>query len=110
MIASYYPLGTSVDTVIQAPRWGPIYWDRPGIYALWVGQGLYVGCSMDIAYRLRQHGWTGHKWDKAQALQLFSFHISKAQLMWWESYWIELLRPSLNKKPISLATRTERMK
>lgn len=80
----------------------PTCWRHPGIYQLWVGDQTYIGKARDVRKRLKQEChkfWC--KFDRARVLSMFDKDISARDLHNAEAYWIHLLRPQLNIRPVS---------
>ena len=70
-------------------------WQGAGIYRLRVGDDWYIGKSFNIRARFRSPPHPD--WEEARVLQLFEGRPSREQLRQAEAYWIDLLRPALNK-------------
>ena len=70
-------------------------WQGAGIYRLRVGDDWYIGKSFNIRARFRSPPHPD--WEEARVLQLFDGRPSREELRQAEAYWIDLLRPALNK-------------
>lgn len=93
----HHPLNREAESA----DWVPFCWRQPGIYQLFVGDQTYIGKSRDIHRRLT-HNTHKHRnsWGRARVLSLFDHDVSDRDLNNAEAYWINLLRPQLNIRPV----------
>ncbi len=82
---------------INARNW---WGHHPGIYQLFIGDQSYVGKARNLSQRVN----TAHQWaeqaTRVRLLAVFAKGVPERELRNAEAFWIQLLRPELNLRPV----------